>query len=202
MVTPVPPSCTAFLGPVSIASGPIAEVALAAKNVLERDPGATILVFDNETSRQVELDLRGTVEAVVDRYTLTPRLPGRPKLGVIAREVTLLPRHWEWLAGQPGGASVALRKLVDEARWTHSGRDRIRRSQESAYRFMSVIAGNFPGFEEAARALFARDAVRFAEEMRTWPPDIKAHAICLATDAMSAVEFVPEESADLVRDKR
>jgi uncharacterized protein len=179
-------SCAAFAGDVLLASGPLATVAETVKKVHDRDPAATMLIFDSETSRQVELDLRGTLADVVARYSEPPRLPGRPKLGVVAREVTLLPRHWEWLSGQPGGASVALRKLIDEARWTHSARDRVRRSQESAYRFISVMAGNAPGFEEASRALFARDPALFAQHMQTWPTDVREHATLLASDAMAA----------------
>jgi hypothetical protein len=98
--------------------------------------------------------------------------------------VTLLPRHWEWLSAQPGGASVALRKLVEEARRANEGRDKIRRSQEATYRFMSSLAGNLPGFEEATRALFARDPERFAEEIRAWPKDVRKHLARLVEAAM------------------
>ena len=97
-------------------------------------------------------------------------------MGVVAREVTLLPRHWEWLSGQPGGASVALRKLVEEAGRANVGRDRARRAQEAAYRFMSAMAGDLPGFEEATRAFFAGDTTRFAELTEPWPIDIRDHA--------------------------
>ena len=90
-----------------------------------------------------------------------PRGPGRPKLGVVAREITLLPRHWDWLAQQKGGASVAIRKLVDEARRVNEDGDRIRLAQEAAYRFMSAMAGNRPHYEEAIRALFAADSASF-----------------------------------------
>jgi hypothetical protein len=107
--------------------------------------------------------------------TEAPRRPGRPKLGVVAREVTLLPRHWEWLNGQPGGASVALRKLVEDARRGSASKDRARRMQEAAYRFMSAMAGNLPGFEEATRALFAGEPDRLAEHVRAWPEDVRTH---------------------------
>lgn len=105
---------------------------------------------------------------------------GRPKLGVVPREVTLLPRHWEWLSTQPGGASVTLRKLVEEARRTHADRDRIRRSHERAYEFMSAMAGDFPGFEEGIRALFANDRAKFSELIAAWPVDVRDHATYLA----------------------
>jgi len=115
-----------------------------------------------------------------------PRGPGRPKLGVVAREVTLLPRHWDWLSAQPGGASVALRKLVEDARRTSAPRDRVRRAQEAAYRFMSAMAGNLPGFEEAARSLFAGNRDRFAAETDAWPADVRDHARKMADAAFDA----------------
>lgn len=115
-----------------------------------------------------------------------PRGRGRPKLGVVAREVTLLPRHWDWLATQPGGASVALRKLVEHARKTHADKDKLRLAQERAYNFMSAMAGDFPGFEEAIRALFANDQSKFAEMIRDWPVDVREHASWLAYGDLSA----------------
>jgi len=114
-----------------------------------------------------------------------PRGPGRPKLGVVAREVTLLPRHWDWLNAQPGGASVALRKLVETARRVNEDKDRVRQAQEAAYRFISTMAGNEPGFEEAARALFAGDERRFDEMTASWPIDVRSHARRLAAVAFA-----------------
>ena len=109
-----------------------------------------------------------------------PRGRGRPKLGVVAREVTLLPRHWEWLNAQPGGASVALRKLVEEARRANGDRDRQRAARDAAYHFMSAMAGNLAHFEEASRALFADDRRRFAGLIASWPADIRDHVVKLA----------------------
>jgi hypothetical protein len=171
-------NCTAFSGPKRIASGGLREVALQAKSVLDRDEWAQILIFDDITSHVIEVDFRGTTDDVLARIAPEEeaRRPGRPKLGVVAREVTLLPRHWEWLASQPGGASVALRKLVEHARHANQGADRRRRTQESAYRFMSAMAGNEPGFEEATRALFAGDRERFRQMVEGWPADIRDHA--------------------------
>lgn len=158
---------------------------------MDRDPWAQVLIFDDLTSNPIEVDFRGTAEDVARRIETAPtavtveaetdvRRPGRPKLGVVAREVTLLPRHWEWLASQPGGASVALRKLVDQARQSNQGKDRRRRAQEAAYRFLSAMAGNEPGFEEAARSLFAGKSERFHEVVEPWPADIRDHARKLA----------------------
>jgi hypothetical protein len=165
----------AFAGATRIATGPLAEVAVAARRALERDGCASVLVFDPVTGAVVDLDLRGSEAEIAARYA--PAAPpaskrGRPKLGVVAREVTLLPRHWEWLAGQPGGASVALRRLVEAARKADQGAGAARRRVEAAYRFMSAMAGDLRGFEDAARALFAHDQDGLRHCLGAWPPDI------------------------------
>ncbi|HEX6558646.1 MAG TPA: DUF2239 family protein, partial [Longimicrobiales bacterium] len=141
-----------------------------------------VLIFEDESGRQLEVDFRGPVYDVVGRLMTRPapepvvaRRPGRPRLGVVAREVTLLPRHWDWLNAQPGGASVALRKLVEEARRTHAPADEVRAGQDATYRVMVALAGNEAGFEEAARALFAGDAARFGETTASWPDDVREH---------------------------
>ena len=149
--------------------------------LLEDIPQGACLVFDDATGRQLDLDLREkTAVPTSDETAPEPRGRGRPRLGVVAKEVTLLPRHWDWLAAQPGGASVALRRLVDQARKTSGDRDRVRAAQEAAYSFMSAIAGNLPGFEEAARALFAYERWRFSELIAGWPQDVRDYAIQLA----------------------
>jgi hypothetical protein len=193
-------SFIAFKGSHRVASGNLLKVARKVKEIIDRDEHASILIFDDFTSDLVEVDFRGTMEDVLKRLekptagvgsATTPsntdqrsqRRPGRPKLGVVSREVTLLPRHWDWLNSQPGGASVALRKLVEEARRVNSGKDKVRHSQEVAYRFMSTMAGNFPGFEEATRALFAGDPGRFDSLVASWSVDIRDHARKLAEAA-------------------
>jgi len=187
----------AFEGDRCIASGDLRSVARVAKNSLDRRRDAAILVFD-ANSGPIDLDFRGSVEDVVARLPETtdtpvptseavaaaPRGPGRPKLGVVAREVTLLPRHWEWLARQPGGASVALRRLIDEARRTRKDQDRIRHAQETAYRFIAAMGENKPHYEEVARALFAGDAERFEAWTNHWPADVRDHARRLAAAAL------------------
>ncbi len=182
------PPChvTAFEGQTRLASGPLAEVALAVKKAAGRATAA-ILVFDDASGSAIDLDLRGSDAEIVarlappgDEAATAPRGRGRPKLGVVAREVTLLPRHWDWLASQPGGASVALRKLVDEARRARGDAERSRLARDAAYRFMSAMAGNLPGFEEASRALFAGDRRRFGELIADWPRDIRDHIVKLA----------------------
>ncbi len=186
-------SCTAFAGTHRLASGPVRDVARAVKAHFDTHPESQVLVFDNLRAQPVEFDLRGTVDDVLARLESAapppadavddeaqPRGRGRPKLGVIAREVTLLPRHWDWLAAQPGGASVTLRKLVEDARRAAEGVDRCRAAQEAAYRFMSAMAGNAAGFEDATRALFAADAERFQFLTEPWPADVRDFARELA----------------------
>jgi uncharacterized protein len=187
-----PDAYVAFDGNRRIASGDLHVVARAAKQSLDRHQEGSVLIFDGGTSEPVDLDFRGSLEDVLARLPAPEgavaaepglpanRGPGRPKLGVVAREVTLLPRHWEWLAQQAGGASVAIRKLVEEARRSGDDKDRIRRGQEAAYRFMSAMAGNQPHFEEATRALFAPDPVRFKALIAGWPTDVRDHAARLA----------------------
>jgi hypothetical protein len=181
--------CIAFVGHRRIASGPIREVALRTKALLDKGADEPILIFDSATSHPVEIDFRGTptdVEARLQPQVTTrgdKRGPGRPKLGVVGREVTLLPRHWLWLDEQPGGASVALRKLVEQATRDNREKDRARASQDAAYRFMSAMAGNLPNFEEASRAFFAGKQEQFLKLIKPWPKKIRDHARHLAATA-------------------
>lgn len=206
--TPDTPSI-AFQGSSQVGAGALLAVADAAKLAFDRDPALTILIFDDSSGHQLEVDLRGTRADVARRIAeLTPprslidpetappiesvephRGPGRPRLGVVAREITLLPRHWEWLGRQPGGASVAIRKLVDDAKKSNESKDRARVAQEAAYRFMSAMAGNQPGFEEATRAFFANNSERFEQLTQYWPPDVREHALVLASRAFGAGKF-------------
>jgi len=184
--------CTAFEGHRCIATGSLREVARKVKAVqtgLEQEP---LLIFNDHTGGLVELDLRGTVDEVIDRLSRSgssvagvpeaqlKRGPGRPKLGVIAREVTLLPHQWDWLDSQPGGASAALRRLVYAARRTSGVQDQARQSQEAVYRFMTAMAGNYPGFEEALRSFYRRDQRRFCEIIAPWPEDVRDYVKKLA----------------------
>lgn len=191
-------SYTSFDGHRHIATGSLQANALAVKRALEAGAVGPVLIFDDATGRSVDVDTRGSDEAVVARLAAAalaeaerssrrdaseptgPRGRGRPKLGVVPREVTLLPRHWEWLAGQPGGASVALRKLVEEARRANGEKDRVRRARERAYHFMQAIAGDLPGFEDATRALFANELLRIRDLIAAWPRDVRDHAMRLA----------------------
>ena len=174
-----PDTWTLFAGERRLAAGAPRDVAVAAQAVAGAEHDGPVLAFEDRTGRVVDLDLRGSPAEVAARYTpaTPPRPRGRPKLGVTAREVTLLPRHWAWLAAQPGGASVALRKLVEAARRADDGVAGERKArQEAAYRFMSCMAGDLPGYEEAIRALFAGDRGRFDAEVQAWPADVARHA--------------------------
>ncbi len=173
-------SVTVFAGSRIVASGSPDSVVSVVRALESQADDRTVLLFDDETGEQTDLDLRADppVEESASRG------PGRPKLGVVGREVTLLPRHWDWLNAQPGGASVALRKLVERARKEGAEGDRVRRSQEAAFRFMTAIAGNEHGYEEATRALYARDRETFEALVASWPPDVAEYARRLADDCL------------------
>lgn len=197
-----PHTYTSFMGHRRIASGPMLANVLAVKKVLESKVNDPVLIFDDVTGSFVDVNTQGTPEELAQRYAPlstpepeavqseadvdAPRGRGRPKLGVVAREVTLLPRHWDWLATQTGGASVALRKLVEEARRASAVKDQRRQAQERTYNFMTAIGGDLPGFEEAMRALFANELERFKELLAVWPEDVRDHALQLAQVSVSA----------------
>ena len=200
------PQFVAFASGRLVATGPLEVVARAAKLATDAGEPRVVQVFDAKNSEPWDLDLSGTLEHVEHRYRFeNPRLwpsaaeagvrdesadstvlrtarpgPGRPRLGVVAREVTLLPRHWAWLSEQPGGASAALRRLVDDARKSLAPKDALRRSQQSTYRFLLATLGDAPGFEEAMRALYAGDEAGFTTHSDRWPTDLRAHARHLA----------------------
>jgi len=193
------PSYTSFNGHQRIASGSLTVNALAVKHAMASGVASPLLTFCDQTGQVVDIDMRGSDADMLARLppeghplqgnesvgidseeSGEPRGRGRPKLGVVAREVTLLPRHWDWLAAQPGGASVTMRKLVEEARRANVDRDRQRRANECAYHFMSTMAGDMAGFEEASRALFANDAEKFRQQTEAWPSDVRDYVRCLA----------------------
>lgn len=195
---------TAFSGKHKVATGTLNALAQALKALVTRDPDAQILIFDDATGNQLDLNLHGSLDEVLQRLpkprpaTAAPneadapaaartadeavpaRTAGRPKLGVVAREITMLPRHWEWLATQPGGASVALRKLVEHALRDNKAADEQRRSREAAYKVMNALAGDEAGFEEASRALFAGQLSAFLACVQTWPADVREYVLQLA----------------------
>ncbi len=186
MTDTLPARYTAFEGCRRFASGSLPEVALAVKRRAMSPASSAsgpVVIFDDRTGRAIDFDSRGSEAQLLERLEPAPagvRTRGRPKLGVVAREVTLLPRHWEWLNGQPGGASVALRRLVEAASRANRDKVELRRRQDAAYHFMSAIAGDLPGFEEAARALFAGDRAKLNDEVEAWPRDVREHLAALA----------------------
>ncbi len=191
---PLALTCTAFDGMRKIASGSYIQVALVLREYVQNHAEASVLVFDNVSGKQIDFDLRGSAAEIIVRLEKrfpgialeTPRAVGRPKLGVIPREVTLLPRQWEWLAGQPGGASVTLRKLVDDARRAApSNKAQQRKLHDRTYHFMSALAGNLPNFEEASRALFANNIAAFKQFISDWPSDVQDHLVDLSCNDAS-----------------
>lgn len=193
-------SYTAFAGLRCIATGALEQTVLTAKRHADTGTTEPLLIFEDRTGTQIDFDLRGTPDEVRARLAAHPHFapatapgtgrsgPGRPRLGVVSREVSLLPRHWSWLVEQPGGASAALRRLVDEARKRDPAHDDARRAREAAGRFLWAVAGDLPGFEEASRALFARDDARLAGIVSTWPPDVGGHLARLLGHDRPAVE--------------
>jgi hypothetical protein len=194
---------TAFVGERLLLAGSLLDVAQAVKREVEAGTDASVLTFDDATGRVIDIDIRGEQPEFLAHLSRSatrlgalglegaiavpsppmpapPRGRGRPKLGVVGREVTLLPRHWEWLNAQPGGASVALRRLVDEARRSSAPAQGARLAQERAYRVMSALAGDRPGYEEALRALFAGDRARLEAQIANWPADIREYTLRLA----------------------
>jgi hypothetical protein len=182
-------TCTAFVGHRLIATGSLSEVAQATKRVMDAGGDEPVLIFDDRSSRQVEIDFRGSVDDVLARLPseapepTAARGPGRPKLGVIAREVTLLPRHWDWLASQSGGASATLRRLVEDAARGNSSKLRARQASEAVDRFMQTMTGNFPGHEEASRAFWRNERASFDAVIDAWPVDVRDHLRRLAAMA-------------------
>ncbi|MDX2203106.1 MAG: DUF2239 family protein [Hyphomicrobiaceae bacterium] len=189
---------TAFAGHRLIAQGALAEVALAVKAWEARGAAGPVVTLDDRTGAVIDLDLRGSEAEIVARLAQAAGQaagkgpaqadaakpgPGRPRLGVVAREVTLLPRHWDWLAAQRGGASSALRRLVEEAIRTDGGRSASRAAQEACYRACTTLAGDLAGYEEAMRALFRSDGRAFARHTGRWPKDVRGYARRLAARA-------------------
>ena len=185
---------TAFDGFQLISQGSLEKVALDAKRQLKANRDARILVFSDSSGKQMDLVLSGSEKETSERLKIfkTPdgnpsqSGPGRPKLGVIAREVSLLPSHWEWLSNQSGGSSAIIRRLVEEKmKGPASGKDKIKKAQEAVYTFLNAIAGDLPNFEEAVRFLYRRDKKRFKELIAKWPEDLVRHTLALASETFS-----------------
>lgn len=189
----MPSTFTAFLGTELLAAGSLESVLVKVQP--QQDTGG-LLIFEDESGRQIDFDLRGSREEMLARLAQHPAVgtppaaprsgPGRPKLGVLSREVSLLPRHWDWLERHPKGISAALRLLVEDARKAEPSPARAKRALEAAGRFMTAMAGDRAGYEEATRALYAGDSVKLKAQIKSWPKDIQAYVIRLASAAADA----------------
>jgi hypothetical protein len=175
---------TAFDGVEQVCQGPLFEVVARVKKRLGKAENSAILIFSDVTGKTMDINFQGSEKDVLGRLEMfVPKEqeavvgPGRPKLGVVSREISLMPRHWEWLATQPGGASATLRSLIEDAKKRSSEKVSGKQLQECAYRFMSVMAGDREGFEEALRALYRLDRKSFLTHIRSWPRDIKNHVM-------------------------
>lgn len=183
-----PVTLTAFLQRRQIAHGNLSELLRQLKATpIGNEP---VFIFNDQTGKRLDIHVQGDEASAIAAYPELAEQPseeatavktrGRPKLGVAAKEVTLLPRHWEWLATQPGGASATLRRLIEQARKASEPADSKRRRHESAYQFMHEVAGDLPEYETCLRALFADDEVAFNAAMEGWPQDIRRYAAALA----------------------
>ena len=183
---PSEPTYTTFVGPLRLVTAPLAEMLRQTRLHLESKGDQGVIVFADATGRHADFDFSGTLEQVLERALPPAKLaqsqpigPGRPKLGVVSREVSLLPRHWQWLEGQRGGASASLRRLIDEARKADPAGERRRLATEAAGRFMTIMAGDLPGYEEATRALYSHDAERLQQLTAGWPEAVQSHILYL-----------------------
>lgn len=177
-MTAPPATYTAFVGVERLVRGTLEETLRTTKKRLDAEPELSVLIFEDATGKQVDFNLHGSLEQVMARARPAPPEragPGRPKLGVVSREVSLLPRHWEWLERHPQGISAALRRLVEEASKRAPDEDKAREARAAASRFMWVMGGDLPRFEEASRALFAGNKLGFAELTRFWPAHVREH---------------------------
>jgi len=168
---------TAFADAALLVSGPLSSVVSALKSRFDKKGIEGVLVFRDDTGYEVDFDLRGSLDDVMARVVpkQEPLGRGRPKLGVVSREISLLPRHWEWLDEQPHGNSAAIRRLIDEARKREPDRAHIRKAQAAASKAMTTLAGNLPNFEEASRSLFARDEKSWRKLVKSWPGDVRKY---------------------------
>ncbi|MBN21814.1 MAG: hypothetical protein CL678_11090 [Bdellovibrionaceae bacterium] len=174
---------SAFDDKTLLVQGELDDVVIHIKKHLGKSENSSILIFSDSTGATIDFNFQGTKQDVLKRLDMfrspkqksIPSGPGRPRLGVISREISLLPRHWEWLATQSGGASATLRRLVEEAQKKSSQQVSTKQIQERVYKVMSVLAGDLQGYEEALRALYKKDRKTFFSQIEIWPKDIKKY---------------------------
>jgi uncharacterized protein len=177
---------TAFTGVRHLVTGDLKTMLRAVKAHMDSRDADPALIFEDATGSQVDFDFRGTEAEILARAEPEqPRHgPGRPKLGVVCGEVSLLPRHWEWLEQQQHNISASIRRLVDEAIKNEPASAKARFAIEATDRELWVLAGNMPGCEEASRALYARDFSRFDSLAAAWPADVARHLCAMAAKAI------------------
>ena len=180
-------------GPTScIGQGELTDVALAAHRFLRTHPDQSALILQDSTCQIIDLDLSGD-EALLERkanhYPIRSQAPVPDSKDPITGEITLLPRHWQWLAEQGGNASATLRRLIDEARRDPKQKadNECRRRQQLTYRFCQALCGDFQGYEDALRALYAADKDSFKTHISTWPADFALRAEALAEPIWATV---------------
>jgi len=184
---------TAFAGVRRVAAGTLADVLPVLKRRFDRNRSEIVLVYDDATGRQVDFDLTGPLDEVLERALPTAsRGPGRPRLGVTSREVSLLPRHWEWLEHQSSGTSGALRRLVERGIAHQPGRERARRIRAALSTVLTAMAGDRPNYEESTRAMFRGDVNGFEALVKRWPRDIRTYAV----ERARAADRAEREGAD------
>jgi len=187
------PQVVGFVGWELVARGTLDEVVAACRLASAQRPNQRTAFFDDVSGHAVEAPVAPTAtrspsEGVSPIVRSAPaaereasdatgpqrkRGPGRPRLGVVSREVSLLPRHWEWLSAQRGGTSATLRRVIDAARKADGGTTERRRTIDAAHRFLWDIAGDLPCFEELTRALYAEQFQRVADLSCSWPTGVR-----------------------------
>jgi uncharacterized protein len=183
-----------FAGSQVLVSGDLRSILVQTKEYMDSEAEVPVLIFEEQTGKQVDFNFQGTLAEILAReLPVKPVGPGRPKLGVISREVSLLPRHWEWLEQQPNGISAALRRLIEEARKRAPGKERARLMREAVSRVMTALAGNLPDYEESLRALYAKDHARLFVLISKWPTGVRAYVERVVNEAMKA-EAEPTQS--------
>lgn len=164
---------TAFRGDTRIITDSLFNVALA----LQKQSEMNVLVFNDQTGQQIDLDLSGSEDDLKQRYTEVEYVKkvGRPKLGVISREITLQQKHWNWLDQQSSSASAVIRKLIDKELNDPSSESNIMLAKQAIDHFMLAMLGNMPNYEEATRALYQGNKSHFLALIHNYPKDLKVY---------------------------
>lgn len=166
---------TAFVGNTRLITDSLLNVALAIKN--QQHDSAPILIFEDQTGKQIDVNITGSESDIQQRYAEleTVKKVGRPKLGVISREITLQQKHWDWLDLQNSSASAVIRKLIDQELNNAQSESNIMMTKQTTDRFMSAMLGNMPNYEEATRALYQGNKEGFLELIQDYPNDLKEY---------------------------